>query len=281
MLDDLSTGSRATVPDAATTIVGDVPDGGALERAMADVDVVFHQAAVVDVGRTVEHPRETNATNLDGTLAVLDRAREEDARVVLASSAAVYGSADELPIAETAPFEPRSPYAVQKSAADEYARRYADLYELPTVALRYFNVFGPDRRGPYSGVISTFLSQARAGDPITVNGDGEQTRDFVHVDDVVRANLLAATTDDVGAAYNVGSGTRTSIRELAETVRDATGADVPIVHEDPRPGDVRHSVADLSRASRRLGYEPTVELEDGLRSLSARRTRTATSDRTA
>ncbi len=281
VLDDLSTGEREHVHDDATFLEGDVRDQQALERATRGVDLIFHEAAVVGVTATVEQPAETNRVNLEAGLELLEQARREDARVVLASSAAVYGHPDELPVSETASTDPTSPYGVQKLALDEYARLYADLYDLPTVALRYFNAYGPRQRGPYSGVISTFLEQARAGDPITVEGDGEQTRDFVHVEDLVRANLLAATTDDVGEAYNVGTGERTSILELAEAIRAATDADVPIVHREPRAGDVRHSRADVSKARRTLGFEATIGLETGLRDLVSRESleEPATSDR--
>ncbi|WP_265107852.1 NAD-dependent epimerase/dehydratase family protein [Halosolutus halophilus] len=268
VLDDFSTGSRDYVPEDVTVIEGDVRDPIALQKAARGVDVIFHQAAVVSVSRSVGEPRRTNGTNLDAGLLVLEQARQEDARVVVASSAAVYGHPAELPVPETAATEPTSPYGVQKLAIDQYARLYEELYDLPTVALRYFNVYGPRQRGPYSGVISTFFEQARADEPITVAGDGEQTRDFVHVSDVVRANLRAATTDAVGAAYNVGTGDRTSIQDLAETIREVTDSSSPIVHRDPRAGDIRHSGADLSRATRRLGFEPRVSLESGLRSLA-------------
>ncbi|EMA38930.1 NAD-dependent epimerase/dehydratase family protein [Halobiforma nitratireducens] len=271
VLDDFSSGSRENVPDDHDVSVyeGDIRDPMALQRAARGVDLIFHQAAVVSVTRSVDAPRRSNRTNLEAGLLVLEQARQEDARVVLASSAAVYGYPDELPISESASTEPQSPYGIQKLALDQYARRYEELYGLPTVALRYFNVYGLRQQGPYSGVISTFLEQARSGEPITVEGDGEQTRDFVHVSDVVRANLAAATTDEVGEAYNVGTGARTSITELAETVRDVTNSSSPIVHRDPRPGDVRHSAADVSKARRKLGFESRVGLEAGLRGLVA------------
>ncbi|SEV82588.1 NAD-dependent epimerase/dehydratase family protein [Natrinema salifodinae] len=267
VLDNFSTGDRANLPDDVTVIEGDVRDPMALQEAARGVDVIFHHAAVVSVSRSVDEPRQSNRTNLDASLLVLEQARQEDARVVLASSAAVYGHPDELPVPETASTAPTSPYGVQKLALDQYARLYEDLYDLPTVALRYFNVYGPRQQGPYSGVISTFLEQAWAGKPITVEGDGEQSRDFVHVSDVVRANLRAATTDAVGEAYNIGTGQRATVLELAETIRDVTDSSSPIVHRDARPGDIRHSGADTSKADRKLGFEARVGLESGLRSL--------------
>ncbi|SDQ95716.1 NAD-dependent epimerase/dehydratase family protein [Natronobacterium texcoconense] len=269
VLDDFSSGNREYLPETVDVYEGDVRDPMLLQRAARGVDLIFHQAAVVSVTESVDAPRQSNRTNVDAGLLVLEQARQEDARVVVASSAAIYGHPDELPVSETTATEPASPYGIQKLALDQYARRYEELYDLPTVALRYFNVYGPRQQGPYSGVISAFLEQARADEPITVEGDGEQTRDFVHVADVVRANLAAATTDAVGEAYNVGTGERTSILELAETIQSATGSSSPIVHQEPRPGDVRHSGADVSKARRDLAFEPQVSLESGIRSLVA------------
>ncbi|OVE85969.1 NAD-dependent epimerase/dehydratase family protein [Natronolimnobius baerhuensis] len=267
VLDNFSTGDRSFLPEDVTVIDGDITDPIALQQAARGVDIIFHQAAMVSVAQSVSAPRASNETNLEASLLVLEQARQEDARVVVASSAAIYGHPDELPVPETASTDPTSPYGIQKLALDQYVRRYEELYDLETVALRYFNAYGPRQQGPYSGVISTFLEQARAGEPITVEGDGEQTRDFVHVDDVVRANLCAATTDNVGEAYNVGTGERISIRDLAETIRDATESQSPIVHKDPRPGDIRHSGADVSKAASGLGFEARISLESGIRSL--------------
>lgn len=267
VLDNFSSGDRSHLPDGVTVVEGDIRDPIALQQAARGVDIIFHHAAVVSVSRSVDAPRGSNETNLDASLLVLEQARQEDARVVVASSAAIYGHPSDLPVPETASTDPTSPYGVQKLALDQYTRLYEDLYDLPTVALRYFNAYGPRQQGPYSGVISTFLEQARAGEPITIEGDGEQTRDFVHVSDIVRANLQAATTDNVGGAYNIGTGSRTSVRELAELIRDATDSSSPIVHRESRPGDIRHSRADISRAKRTLEFEPQVSLECGIRSL--------------
>ncbi|RQG91615.1 NAD-dependent epimerase/dehydratase family protein [Natrarchaeobius halalkaliphilus] len=267
VLDNFSSGDRAHVPDSATVIEGDIGDPIALQRAADGVDIIFHHAALVSVAQSVDAPRRSNRTNLDASLLVLEQARREDARVVVASSAAVYGHPDELPVSETTSRDPTSPYGVQKLALDQYTRLYADLYGLETVALRYFNVYGPRQQGPYSGVISTFLEQARSDEPITIEGDGKQTRDFVHVSDVVQANIQAGTTAAIGAAYNVGTGERTSIRELAETIREATDSSSPIVHRDSRPGDIRHSGADVSRAKHELGFDARVGLESGVRAL--------------
>ena len=248
-----------------THVTGDVRDVSTLRSHVVDADVVFHEAAIADVTRSVEEPTLTHETNLRGTLSVLDCARESGTRVVVASSAAVYGHPERVPIDEEHPKRPTTPYGLEKLAADEYARLYADLYGLETVALRYFNVYGPRQGGgDYSGVITTFIRQALAGEDLTVHGDGTQTRDFVFVDDVVRANLLAATTDEVGESYNIGTGESVTIRELAELVRRLTDADVDIVHTEPRSGDIDRSVADCAKARQSLDFEPTVSLEEGL-----------------
>lgn len=268
VLDDFSSGSRGNVHPAATVVEGDIREGRRLDRATRDVDVIFHEAASVSVDRSIEDPEGSHAINVDATLSTLEAARREDARVVLASSAAIYGEPDRIPIDETEPTAPASPYGIEKLSVDHYARVYDDLYDLPTVALRYFNVYGPRQTASdYSGVISVFLEQARAGRSITVHGDGSQTRDFVHVDDVVQANLLAMETDHVGEAYNVGTGRETSIENLAETVREVADSDSEITHVEGRPSDIERSRADVEKARSMLDYEPTTALEDGLETL--------------
>lgn len=268
VLDDFSSGSRGNVHPAATVVEGDIREGRRLDRAARGADVIFHEAASVSVDRSIEDPEGSHAINVDAVLSTLEAARREDARCVLASSAAIYGQPEEVPIDEAEPTSPESPYGIEKLSVDHYARVYEDLYDLPTVALRYFNAYGPRQTASdYSGVISVFLEQARAGRPITVHGDGSQTRDFVHVDDVVRANLLAMETDHVGEAYNVGTGRSISIEELANAVREATDSDSEIVHTEPREGDIERSRADIGKARSMLGYEPTTALEDGLATL--------------
>jgi UDP-glucose 4-epimerase len=269
VLDNLTTGTRARVPTDATLLEGDIRDDTALQRAMTGVDVVFHEAGMVSVPASVEDPQTCHAENGSATLALLETARRTDTRVVFASSAAIYGQPETVPVAESAPKRPTSPYGIEKLAGDHYVRLYADRYGLPAVALRYFNVYGPGQgNNQYAGVISTFFEQARAGGPITVEGDGEQTRDFVHVEDVVRANLLAATEADGGEAFNVGTGAPTTINELAQAVKAVTETDVEITHVDPRPDDIRHSQADTTRLGEALGFEPQVSLRDGLGTLT-------------
>ena len=262
----------ATPPDGVSVIEGDVRDRQVVNEAVADVDVVFHQAAIVSVAQSVADPMESHAVNATGTLQVLEAARRHGSRVVGASSAAIYGDPERVPIAESAPLAPTSPYGLNKLALDHYLRLYHDLYDLDTVALRYFNVYGPGQTGgDYAGVMEAFLEQAQAGDPLTVHGDGEQTRDFVHIDDVVRANILAAETDAVGTAYNVGTGHSVTISDLAERVRHAVGSDSPIVTQEAREGDVRHSRADLTRSTQELGYQSAVSLDAGIATLADER----------
>lgn len=269
VVDDFSNGRRANIrTDAVTVLEGDVSADGTLEAVSPGVDIVFHEAAVVSVEESVSQPRRCHGVNVDGTLAVLDWARALDARVVLASSAAVYGTPRSVPIAEDHPQNPNSPYGLDKSTVDSYADLYHDLYGLETVTLRYFNIYGPRQAASdYSGVVSIFAEQAQSGGPITVDGDGRQTRDFVHVEDVVRANLLAATTPAVGESFNIGTGQQTSVLDVAETMQSLVDPDPEIVHGAPRPGDIEHSCANISKAREALGYEPTVSLETGLRSL--------------
>mgnify|MGYP000182784240 CR=1 FL=1 len=195
-------------------------------------------------------------------------ARERDFRVVLASSAAIYGHPETLPVNEPDRKTPTSPYGIDKLTVDHYARTYNDLYDVETVVLRYVNIYGPRQRaGDYGGVVSIFRDQALADDPITIDGDGTQTRDFVHIEDIVEANIRAATTDHVGEAYNIGRGEQTSINELAETIREVTDSASSITRTDPRPGDIEASVADISKARRDLGFEPSVSLREGLKTL--------------
>ena len=268
VLDSLSTGSRDHLPADVELIEGDIRDRETLAAAMEGVDIVFHEAAMVSVPESVDRPRDCHAINGTSTVDILEAARANDSRVVFASSAAIYGHPDGVPIPESAPKRPASPYGLEKLTGDYYTRIYAERYGLETVSLRYFNAFGPRQTGgQYSGVISAFLEQARAGEPITVEGDGEQTRDFVHVDDIVQANLRAATTESTGTSYNIGTGSNITIRELAETVQRVTDTDSEIVHVDPRPGDIERSEADITKASEQLGYTPTVTLEDGLSEL--------------
>lgn len=266
--DDLSAGSQSDVPDKATFQHVDITQPEVLGELTNGVDLVFHQAAVVSVQRSIDHPIECHGVNTDATLTLLELARERNFRVVLASSAAIYGKPDSVPIHETDSKTPTSPYGADKLTIDHYTRLYHELYGVETVVLRYFNIFGPRQRaGDYGSVVSIFREQALADDPITIQGDGTQTRDFVHIDDVVRANLLAATTGHVGNAYNIGRGEQTSIRTLAELIRKHADSNSDITHTDPRTGDIRASAADITAAERELGFETRVSLDTGLQTL--------------
>jgi UDP-glucose 4-epimerase len=272
VLDDLSSGREsnlADVADAVELVRGDVRDEATLARAVVGAEVVFHQAAVASVPRSVAEPLRTNSINLDGTLQVLEAARRAGVRrVVYAASSSAYGNSEELPKAETMAPEPLSPYALQKLAGEFYCRLYTSLYGLQTVALRYFNIFGPrqDPKSEYAAVIPRFICAALAGEGATIYGDGEQTRDFVFVQDAVRANLLAADAERAsGAVINIATGRRTSLNDLWRAIREITGVTAPSRHAQARAGDVRDSVADLSRARALLGFEPAVDLREGLR----------------
>ena len=269
VLDDLSTGRVENVPEGATLIEGDIRDEDTLADTMAGVDCVFHLAAMVSVPQSVEYPDECQAVNTDATVKLLERARIEDARVVFSSSAAIYGQPTRIPIEEGDPKTPASPYGISKLAADQYVRGYADLYDLEAVSLRYFNAYGAHRADgmPGGGVVAAFVERAMAGEAIVIEGDGSQTRDFVHTSDIVRANLTAATNEHTGAAFNIGTGTSVTINELAEMIRDLTNSESEIIHRDPRAGDIKRSRVDLANARAKLRYEPTIPLAEGLKSL--------------
>jgi len=265
VLDNLSSGSSRNVPEAATFIEADVRNADAVSAAATDADVIFHEAALVSVTASVDDPKTSHAINVDGTINVLEAARQQDARVVLASSAAIYGPPETVPIAEDHPKQPGSPYGLDKLALDQYAQIYNDLYGLETVPLRYFNVYGPGQTGgDYAGVISVFVEQALAGDDITVHGDGAQTRDFVFIDDIVAANRRASATAAVGEPFNIGTGESITIRELAELIQSVTDSSSDIVHTAGRAADIKQSRADISKATDQLEYTPTTSIEDGI-----------------
>jgi UDP-glucose 4-epimerase len=248
-----------------------VVDAAALERAARGCEVVYHQAAIASVPRTVEDPVGSDRVNAAGTLHALEAARRAGARrFVFAGSTAVYGDGEELPKRETQPPSPRSPYALQKLTGELYCEQYARLYGLGAIALRYFNVFGPrqDPRSMYAGVIPLFVEALRRGERPRIFGDGRQSRDFVYVADVVAANRAAAQASDaaVGKALNVGRGVRVTLLELLGELALALGVPEPEpVFEPARAGDVRHSQADASLAKRLLGWQAETSLADGLR----------------
>jgi UDP-glucose 4-epimerase len=273
--DNLSSGKLENLRgfEAAVEVVrGDIRDEAALRAALRGVEYVFHEAALVSVAVSVQQPEENEAINVRGTLNVLQAARASGVRrVVLASSAAVYGNNPELPKREDMTPEPESPYALGKLAGEHYLRLFSRLYGLETVALRYFNVYGPrqDAGSMYSGVISRFADDLGAGRAPTLFGDGLQTRDFVFVKDVARANLLAMRSPQAGQGevFNVATGRQTSLLELLETLQAITGRRVAPQFREARAGDIRHSLADIGRSRATLGYEPGFDLDAGLRAL--------------
>ncbi|HXF56073.1 MAG TPA: NAD-dependent epimerase/dehydratase family protein [Actinomycetota bacterium] len=271
VLDDLSTGREQDVDPGADLVLGDVADEGAVRQATRGAEVVFHLAAHRAVLRSVEHPVETDRANTHGTVTVLKAALDEGVRrVVFTSSSSVYGGTDVLPTPESAPLRPRSPYAVSKLAGEHYCRVFTELYGLETVVLRPFNVYGPRQRpdSAYAAVIPLFIDALLSGRSPMVHGDGLQSRDFTYVDDAVAACLAAArapASNCSGRAYNVAGGASYSLLDLLEMLGRILGVRPRPVHTDPRPGDVRHTRADIGAALRDLGHRPTVGFDEGLR----------------
>jgi nucleoside-diphosphate-sugar epimerase len=253
---------------------GDVRDFNLVRSAVKDVDAVFHEAAFVDVAQSIENPVLTNEVNVNGTLNILKASLDLGVkRFILASSAAVYGSTLRPRKREDDPLNPTSPYGVSKLTAENYARLFDHLYGMETVSLRYFNVYGPRQsfniRSAYGGVIALCVNRLVRNIPPTIYGDGEQTRDFVYVQDVVEANMLALNTNNaVGETFNIGSGTSTSINQIAELLKGVTNKEnLHNMYSDPRPGDIRHGYADISKARKRLGYNPKFSIKEGLTEL--------------
>jgi nucleoside-diphosphate-sugar epimerase len=245
----------------------DIRDADAMAEITEGVDYVFHQAAVPSVPRSVEDPITTTDANCTGTATVLNAARNADVdTAVVASSSSVYGSTEQLPKVESMTEQPESPYALSKYYTEKLALQFSDLYDIDTAALRYFNIFGPrqDPNGEYAAVIPKFISLLLDGDRPVIYGDGEQSRDFTFIDNAVQANILAAERDVTGEAFNVGCGGRITINELVDTLNDLLDTDINPIYDDPRPGDVRHSHADVSKAENRLVYNHDVGFRDGL-----------------
>ena len=266
VLDNLSTGHEENLAQVRDRIVfcrGDV------RKALQGCDHVLHQAALASVPRSMDDPAATHAANATGTLHVLDEARRMGVeRVVLASSSSVYGDTETLPKTETMPLAPISPYAASKCATEVYGHAWWRAFGLPVVTLRYFNVFGPrqDPNSPYAAVVPRFVSAMLAGRRPIIFGDGRQTRDFCYVDNVVRANLLALRAPQApGRVLNVASGRRISLLDLVDHINRILGTSIAPRFEPPRPGDVRDSLADVSRARALLGYEAQVDVVEGLR----------------
>ncbi len=273
IIDDLSTGYRENLDEIGGDIDfvhASVADAESLKKAIEDVELVFHEAAIPSVPRSVENPRQTHIASVDSTFSLLMAARENRVRrVVYAASSSAYGDQPTLPKVENMLPEPLSPYAVAKLVGEQYCQVFTRVYGLETLSLRYFNVFGPrqDPSSQYSGVISRFISALMSGERPVIYGDGEQSRDFTYIDNVVEANLKAAeTTKGVGQVMNVANGERITLNQLLSDLKDLTGKhDVSAEYLDARAGDVKHSLADITRAREFLNFEPKVDLRTGLR----------------
>jgi len=276
ILDDLSTGNEkylSAIRNDVELLTGDIRDQKITKRAMKGVEVVFHQAAARSVLRSVEDPEGTNSINVNGTLNVLQAAREAGVRrLVYASTSSVYGDNPELPKREDMLPMPRSPYAVGKLAAEHYCQVYSHLYGLETVSLRYFNVFGQrqDPNSQYSAVIPLFVAALLRKERPVIHGDGSQSRDFTHIDNVVEANVRAMeSARGSGQAFNIACGEQLRIDDLARKLMGFLEVEVELDYTETRAGDVRHTLADISKAKELLGYEPVINTEEGLRRAAA------------
>ena len=276
VLDDLSGGAEenlswARAGDSVRLVKGDVCDAAVVRDAVTGCDWVFHEAALTSVPQSVAEPLRSNAINLQATLQILEAARHAGVkRFLFASSAAVYGESEELPKRETLAVAPLSPYGLQKYAAERYAQLFHHHYGLETVCFRYFNVFGPRQafNSPYSGVIARFCTAALRREPLKVFGDGLQTRDFVYVDNIVQANLLATQAPApkvAGRVFNLGSGQTVSLLQLIDELGRLTGQQIKPTFEPPRVGDIRHSSADISAIRQAIGFKPAVSWQEGLK----------------
>lgn len=276
VMDNLSEGSMDNIgthlgDPKFDMVAGDIRDGEVVKKAMSDVEAVVHMAAIKSVPLSIKDPELTYRVNVDGTISLLEASR--DARVkrfVYASTCAIYGDAGKMPITEDTPPNPLSPYARSKLAAEESCRKFYEVDGLPTVSLRYFNVYGPRQAGgEYGGVMLKFIERLRRDQPPIIYGDGEQTRDFIYVDDAVEATVLSLEKAGVeGETINMGTGRRVSINELCEMfIRLSGKTHLRPIYREARPGDIRHSVADMTKAEKLLGFRPKVPLERGIEML--------------
>lgn len=277
VIDNLLTGKYENISDIADRIRfvrSDIKDIDMLRKEFESVDFVLHQAAIPSVQRSVDDPITTNMTNVEGTLNVLVACKDCNVKkVVFASSSSVYGDDPEIPKKETFAPKPMSPYAITKLAGEYYCKVFHEIYGLETIALRYFNVFGPgqDPNSDYAAVIPKFVKAIRSCERPVVFGDGEQTRDFVFVQDVVRANVLACLSKvAAGKVLNIATGKGTSLNQLLDTLERAIDVKISPIYTDPMSGDIRYSIADISRAKDILGYKPEVEMMDGLKAMLSR-----------
>jgi UDP-glucose 4-epimerase len=272
-VDNLSTSTNSRLDDVRQSIdflQGDLADEEVSKAAVRGIDCVLHQAAIPSVQRSINNPIGTNKANVTATLNLLESCCKANVRrFVYAASSSAYGDVEVLPKVESMPVNPLSPYALQKWVGEYYCKLYHKLYRLETISLRYFNVFGPaqDPHSEYSAVIPKFITAVLAKKPITVYGDGEQSRDFTYVENIVEANLLAAEANSAAAGnvYNIGCGARVSLNTLISLLEEIIGVKAEVAYAKPKAGDVRHSLADIAQARHVLGYEPKVMLNEGLR----------------
>ena len=269
VVDNFATGYRHNLRDGVEFVQGDLADASVAVAAVTGMDYVVHQAAIPSVPRSVDKPAESHRANIDATLNLLIASRDSGVkRLVFAGSSSVYGDTDVLPKTETMPAKPLSPYALQKLMGEMYGQMFTRLYGFETVTTRYFNVFGPrqDPGSPYSGVISLFIKALHDGTTPIIYGDGEQTRDFTYVTNVVDGVIRSAETPGVGGhVFNVATNSRISLNQLLDTLKTIFGSTVTPIYKEARAGDVRDSQADISKAEQMLGYKPLVGLEEGLR----------------
>ena len=274
VLDDFSTGKRENLifdkkHRSLEMIEGDIRNLSTCQRAIKGMEVVFHQAALPSVQRSIEDPEISNAVNVGGTLNILLAAKEIGVkRVVYASSSSIYGDTPTLPKHEEMPSNPLSPYALQKYIGEQYCRLFYQLYGLDTISLRYFNIFGPkqDPNSVYSAVIPKFIDALLQGRAPIIFGDGEQSRDFTYIENVVQANLLAMSAEHLhGEAINIACGKRISLNQLVNVLKEILGAKQSPIHQEPRQGDVKHSLADIRKGKEILNYEPKIGIEVGLK----------------
>ncbi len=270
VFDNLSTGSLDNLKDVISFIEfvkGDIRDFESVENAVKGVDIVVHLAALIDVAESISKPDLYFDVNVKGTYNVAKASKNVSA-FVFASSSAVYGEAFEIPISENHPLSPKSPYAASKIAGEAFVSTFANMHGYRHVILRFFNVYGPKQSKAYAGVVIEFIKRVSKGEPPIIFGDGEQTRDFVYVSDAVDAIMLAIRNENAKGVYNIGSGTATTINNLAKLVLKLMGKEnLKPIYTSPRPGDIKHSVADITKAMKELGYRPNTKLENGLKQL--------------
>jgi len=273
VVDDFSTGKKENVEEFLDNknfelIEGDISDLTMAKKIIKNIDFIFHEAAIPSVPRSINNPFASNKANIDGTLNILIAARDANVKkLVYASSSSIYGDSIKLPKQESDPINPISPYALTKLAGERYCQLFAQLYKLPTICLRYFNVFGPkqDPNSEYSAVIPIFIKSILNNKPPTIYGDGKQSRDFTYVDNVVNANILAMHSNVSGEVINIACGEKTSLNDLLKYINQLLSKNIEAIYEKYRDGDVKHSLADISSAKKLINYNPSINIEKGIK----------------